>query len=198
MPATATAKTRHDWLGRAPIIETGVIGAADHVPKRFAEHDYGGSAVGEGRAQLPGRAEMRKLEFCQYFVHLQRKQSALTDDRTCRRSTRSQIGILFSAAAGRPKKARSWSTRSCTRPAEIPAFKCSSCARVWNRLVSSVILDCWHPWRRVGSSGVGCSAATAAAPRCLICSSSTAPHCLCGRPSTRPTPAGASAQPLAG
>ena len=50
-----------------------------------------------------------------------------------------------------------------------------------------------HPWRKVGSSGVGCLAATAAAPRCLTCSSSTAPHCLCGRPSTRPTPAGASA-----
>jgi len=48
--ATAPAKTRHDWLGRAPIIETSVIGGASHVPKRFAEHDYGGSAVGEGRA----------------------------------------------------------------------------------------------------------------------------------------------------
>ena len=59
------------WAG--PIIETSVIGAASHVPKRFAEHDYSGSAVGRAERQLPGRPEMRKLDFCRHFVHLQRK-----------------------------------------------------------------------------------------------------------------------------
>ena len=51
------------WLGRTLIIEASVIGVARHVPKRVAEHDYGGSAVGEDRAPVAreGRDEKARV-----------------------------------------------------------------------------------------------------------------------------------------